>query len=215
MPFADIRQLWTELVQFPEIIVRQLFSVLLGRTSLQWKSSKKRRDMIRRRFAQNHLVSLMAWLPWTSRELLSTLSPPDHPRHQFWNSIIWKLSLWPSNKALGYLVSVVMPKPDILPCNVWSNSARPDLRFWELRGVLWSPRPSRWSPCCCCRAARTTCCSPPGFLSPTASCPVSCTRWPLTMLRLNWILNYFNLCFNQGDGSLTAAWKSLTAGWKL
>ena len=91
MSLADIRQLCAELVQLPEIIVCQLFSLLLGRTSLQRERSG-RTDMARK-FADNHLVSFMAWLPWTSRELLSTLSPPDQPRHQFWNSIIWEAFL--------------------------------------------------------------------------------------------------------------------------
>ena len=41
MSFANIGQLCAELVQLPEIIVRQLFSVLMGRTSLQREGSKR------------------------------------------------------------------------------------------------------------------------------------------------------------------------------
>ena len=44
MSLANIRQLCAELVQLPEIIVSQLFPVLMGRTSLQGEGSK-RRDM--------------------------------------------------------------------------------------------------------------------------------------------------------------------------
>ena len=44
MSLANVGQLCAELVQLPEIIVCQLFSVLMGWTSLEREGSK-RRDM--------------------------------------------------------------------------------------------------------------------------------------------------------------------------
>ena len=41
MSLANIGQLGAELVQLPEIVVCQLFSVLMGRTSLQGECSKR------------------------------------------------------------------------------------------------------------------------------------------------------------------------------
>ena len=139
MPFADIGQLWTELVELPEIIIRQLLSVLLGRTSLQRKGSKKRRDLTRRRFLLKITWSaLWPGCPGHQESFYQPCLLQTIPSTSFGTPLSGKLSLCLFTKGL-YLVSVVMPKPDILPRNVWSNSARPDLRvdfFLAFWGVL-------------------------------------------------------------------------------
>ena len=50
MSLANIGQLCAELVQLPEIVVCQLFSLLLARTSLQREGSSRRTDMTDKEF---------------------------------------------------------------------------------------------------------------------------------------------------------------------